>query len=26
VPKVIAAVIIGRNPGLFGFNSATTAH
>jgi Transglycosylase SLT domain/FHA domain len=24
VPKVIAAVIIGRNPGLFGFSSATT--
>jgi hypothetical protein len=25
VPKVIAAVIIGRNPGLFGFNSAKDA-
>lgn len=24
VPKVIAAIIIGRNPGLFGFSSATT--
>lgn len=26
VPKILAAMIIGRNPGVFGFNTATTSH